>query len=91
MTMAAPHPVPNRESGFTLIEVLAALALASLVLVSLNLAMSAIERGVSKTQASLGRQSALGAAADISGAMSQASSSCGWKTGHTSSRAAAGI
>lgn len=65
MTGRAPQAGPDREAGFTLIEVLAALALASLVLVSLNLAMSAIERGVSKTQASLGRQSALTAATDI--------------------------
>lgn len=65
MNAPSPQAVPNRESGFTLIEVLAALALASLVLVSLNLAMSAIERGVSKTQASLGRQSVLTSATDI--------------------------
>lgn len=65
MTAARPNSSPNREAGFTLIEVLAALALASIVLVSLNLAMNAIERGVARTQASLGRQSALTAATDI--------------------------
>jgi general secretion pathway protein J len=67
MTSAAPARTRNRpgESGFTLIEVLAALALASLILVSLNLAMNAITRGVSKTRDSLGTQSALAAAAGI--------------------------
>ena len=44
---------------------LAALALASLILVSLNLAMNAITRGVSKTRDSLGTQSALTAATGI--------------------------
>lgn len=53
------------EAGFTLIEMLAALALASLILVSLNLAMNAVERGVAKTRDSLGRQSALTAATGV--------------------------
>lgn len=67
MTSAAPESTRIRpgEAGFTLIEVLAALALASLILVSLNLAMNAITRGVSKTRDSLGTQSALTAATGI--------------------------
>lgn len=67
MTGSGPRGVRRRsgEAGFTLIEVLAALALASLVLVSLNLAMNAVERGVSKTRDSLGRQSALNAATGV--------------------------
>jgi general secretion pathway protein J len=67
MSSAAPPRSIGRasEAGFTLIEVLAALALASLILVSLNLAMNAVTRGVSKTRDSLGTQSALIAATGI--------------------------
>ena len=53
------------EAGFTLIEVLAGLVLASLILVSLNMAMSAVGKGTDHTRRSLGEQSELGAAVDI--------------------------
>lgn len=53
------------EAGFTLIEVLAALALASLILVSLNLAMSGVRQSVDRARESLSSQAALSAAADI--------------------------
>jgi len=56
-----------RQAGFTLIEVLAALVLASLVLVSLNMAMTAVGKGSDHTRRSLGEQSELGAAVDIFG------------------------
>lgn len=67
MKAASPHAPLGRtgEAGFTLIEVLAALALTSLILVSLNLAMGAVERGVTRTRDSLGGQSALTAATGI--------------------------
>lgn len=54
-----------RPNGFTLIEVLAGLALAGLVVVSLNLAMSAIRQGTDRARLSLGGQAALGAATAI--------------------------
>lgn len=57
----------RHEAGFTLIEVLAGLVLASLILVSLNMAMSAVGRGTDRTRQSLGEQSEIGAAADIFG------------------------
>lgn len=57
----------RRDAGFTLIEVLAGLVLASLVLVSLNMAMMAVGKGVDHTRISLGEQSELGAATDIFG------------------------
>lgn len=56
-----------RQAGFTLIEVLAALVLASLVLVSLNMAMTAVGKGSDHTRRSLGEQSELGAAVDVFG------------------------
>lgn len=56
-----------RQAGFTLIEVLAALVLASMVLVSLNMAMTAVGKGSDHTRRSLGEQSELGAAVDIFG------------------------
>lgn len=59
------NPEHRREAGFTLIEVLAALVLSSLVLVSLNMAMSAVGKGTDHTRRSLGEQSELGAALDI--------------------------
>jgi prepilin-type N-terminal cleavage/methylation domain-containing protein len=59
------NPAHRREAGFTLIEVLAALVLSSLVLVSLNMAMSAVGKGTDHTRRSLGEQSELGAALDI--------------------------
>lgn len=55
----------SRESGFTLIEVLVGLALSSMILVSLNLAMTAIRQSVDRTRDSLGSQAALSAAADV--------------------------
>lgn len=57
----------RREAGFTLIELLAALVLASLVLLSLNMAMSAVGKGTDHTRRSLGEQSELGSAVDIFG------------------------
>lgn len=53
------------QNGFTLVEVLAALALASLVLVSLNLAMTAIRQAGERARQSLGGQAALAAATAI--------------------------
>lgn len=55
----------RRDAGFTLIEVLAALVLASLILVSLNMAMSAVGKGTDRTRRSLGEQSEIGAAVAI--------------------------
>ena len=55
----------QKERGFTLVEVLAALALASLILVSLNLAMTLIERGVRTARSSLGGQAAITAATTV--------------------------
>ena len=63
--MNTPHR--QREAGFTLIEVLAGLVLASLILVSLNMAMTAVGKGTDHTRRSLGEQSELGAAVDIFG------------------------
>lgn len=60
-------PASRREAGFTLIEVLAGLVLASLILVSLNMAMMAVGKGVDHTRVSLGEQAELGAATDIFG------------------------
>lgn len=57
----------HREAGFTLIEVLAGLVLASLILVSLNMAMTAVGKGTDHTRRSLGEQSELGSAVDIFG------------------------
>ena len=57
----------SREAGFTLLEVLAALALASLILVSLNLAMRSIGMGVDRTRQSLGQQQAIAAAVELFG------------------------
>ena len=62
MTRSLPR---HNAAGFTLIEVLAALVLASLILVSLNMAMSAVGKGTDRTRRSLGEQSEIGAAADI--------------------------
>lgn len=57
----------QRESGFTLVEVLAGLVLASLILVSLNMAMSAVGKGADRTRQRLGEQAEIGAAVDIFG------------------------
>jgi prepilin-type N-terminal cleavage/methylation domain-containing protein len=61
------HPPNARQSGFTLLEVLAALVLAGLILVSLNMAMAAVGKGVDRTRKSLGEQSEIAAAVDIFG------------------------
>ena len=53
------------QGGFTLVEVLAALALTSLILVSLNLAATAVLHGAERTRQSLGSQAALSLAAGI--------------------------
>jgi hypothetical protein len=50
-----------------LLEVLAALALASLILVSLNLAMRSIGMGVDRTRQSLSQQQAIAAAVELFG------------------------
>ena len=68
MMMQQPPSPPElacREAGFTLVEVLAALALASLIFVVLNLAMTTIERSVAASRGSLGNQEAVEAAARI--------------------------
>lgn len=57
----------SQEAGFTLLEVLAALALASLILVSLNLAMRSIGMGVDRTRQNLSQQQAIAAAAELFG------------------------
>ena len=53
------------QHGFTLVEVLAALAVASLIIVSLNLASTAVRQGVEKTRQNLGSQAAVSAAAGL--------------------------
>lgn len=63
--MTATRSSPRGEAGFTLLEVLAGLMLASLILVSLNLAMSVVGRGVDTTRRSLGEQTEIGAAVDV--------------------------
>ena len=60
-----PNLTSRCDAGFTLIEVLAGLVLASLILVSLNMAMSAVGKGTDRTRRSLGEQSEIGAAVDI--------------------------
>jgi general secretion pathway protein J len=67
MNPSPPWPGVSAEGqhGFTLVEVLAALAVASLIIVSLNLASTAVRQGVDKTRQSLGSQAALSAAAGI--------------------------
>ncbi|MCA3561118.1 MAG: prepilin-type N-terminal cleavage/methylation domain-containing protein [Aestuariivirga sp.] len=60
-------PSGRSEAGFTLVEVLAALVLASLILVSLNMAMSAVDKGAARTRRSLGEQSEIGSAVSIFG------------------------
>jgi len=55
----------RREAGFTLIEVLASLVLASLILVSLNMAMSAVGKGTERTRRSLGEQAELDSAVGV--------------------------
>ena len=57
----------GREAGFTLIEVLSGLVLASLILVSLNMAMLTVGKGTDHTRRSLGEQAELGTAVDIFG------------------------
>jgi prepilin-type N-terminal cleavage/methylation domain-containing protein len=65
--MTAPVLFPSGEGqgGFTLVEVLAALAVASFVLVSLNLASGTVRRGVDQARESLGSQAAVSAAIGI--------------------------
>ena len=65
--MKPRRATPSRQSGFTLLEVLAALVLASLILVSLNMAMSAVGKAVDRTRRSLGEQSEIAAAVDVFG------------------------
>lgn len=60
-----PGAATEGQHGFTLVEVLAALAVASLIIVSLNLASTAVRQGVEKTRQSLGSQAAVSAAAGI--------------------------
>lgn len=63
--MKAPLTARSAQSGFTLLEVLAGLILASLILVSLNLAMTAVGKGVDGTRKSLGQQAGIAAAIDV--------------------------
>lgn len=65
MNNTAPVVRGKGQHGFTLVEVLAALAIASLILVSLNLASASIRQGVDGTRESLGGQADLSAALDI--------------------------
>ncbi len=70
MMVAMPHcriitSGRRHEAGVTLIEVLAALAIVSLVLVSLNLAMTTIDRSVGKTRQTLSNQAAVSTAAGL--------------------------
>lgn len=53
------------QSGFTLVEVLAALALASLILVSLNLAMTVIRQGSEGARSRLSSNAALSTASQV--------------------------
>jgi general secretion pathway protein J len=65
MTLPALSPANGAQGGFTLVEVLAALAVASLVLVSLNLASTTLRQGLDQARVSLGSQAALSAAIGI--------------------------
>lgn len=65
MNSIAPVMMEEGQRGFTLVEVLAALAIASLILVSLNLASASIRQGVDGTRESLGGQAHLSAALGI--------------------------
>jgi prepilin-type N-terminal cleavage/methylation domain-containing protein len=67
MIHAAPGSTGSAggQHGFTLVEVLAALAVASLILVSLNLASTSVRQAVGTTRQNLGSQAALSAAAGI--------------------------
>jgi prepilin-type N-terminal cleavage/methylation domain-containing protein len=67
MIRSASHAMSSGEGqhGFTLIEVLAALAVASLLLVTLNLSSTTVRQAVEKTRQSLGGQAALSAAVGI--------------------------
>jgi prepilin-type N-terminal cleavage/methylation domain-containing protein len=55
----------NRQSGFTLVEVLAALALSSLILVALNLAMTTIRQGSDGARSRLSTTAELTSAAQV--------------------------
>jgi general secretion pathway protein J len=67
MIPSAPHFSDSGEGqhGFTLVEALAALTVASLILVSLNLASTTVRQGVERARQSLGSQAALSAAVGI--------------------------
>lgn len=65
MRNAAPCKVRKGQRGFTLVEVLAALAIASLVMVSLNLAAGTVRRGVEAARETLGAQASLSTAIGI--------------------------
>lgn len=62
---SSPSSNGNPQSGFTLIEVLAALALASLILVALNLAMTTIRQGSEGTRLRLSSNAVLSTAAQV--------------------------
>lgn len=55
----SPSVSRDRQAGFTLVEVLAALALASLIFVSLNLAMTTIQSSLTKSRDNLTSQDAI--------------------------------
>lgn len=63
--MTRPQASRINEGGFTLLEVLAAVVLSALILVSLNMAMSAVGKGVDHTRHSIGEQTELASAIDI--------------------------
>lgn len=65
--MTRPGQDRHREAGFTLLEVLAGLMLASLILVSLNMAMRAVGKGVDHARQSLGEQAEIAGAVEIFG------------------------
>lgn len=56
---------PGQQAGFTLVEVLAALAVSSLILVSLNLAMTTIRQGSETARGRLSDTAALSTAVEV--------------------------
>jgi prepilin-type N-terminal cleavage/methylation domain-containing protein len=65
MMQTGPSLAHAKQRGFTLVEVLVALALTSMVLVSLNLASTTVRRAVETSGRSLSDQAALTAAVDV--------------------------
>lgn len=63
--MSGKSPVADRESGFTLLEVLVGLLISALILVAASMAMKTINLSYDRTTQSLGRQSVLESGLDI--------------------------